>query len=397
MNHIICIVLLFLLPMITAQKYPFAFYTLSMNTANTVKVFSGNATGYITYVDEVPTGGAGAAVQSQQSICVYGGYLFAVNPNSNTVSLFSISNNDPTNIKLVGTPVSSGGTYPLSVTAYGGIAAVVNSGDKNGIRTFTYGPSGLVPVSGSDRNLNLSLTNPPVSHTGPAQISFTPDGTGLIVSNKNASPPLFYFKISANGIPSATPATSLNVGMVPFGFTFTADGNVVLTDAAPTGTSSGVIVAYINPYPQGPSFLTPSYYLIRDQQASCWISFSSRINHFYVSNLASGNVTELSLTGFAELNNYAVPEPLDSIVATVNSVDYLYVLSKSSAVYVFSLNGSGATWIETAVVPSTTAIAGTAVYVSKPSTRHDDRNFLGHRVGLNAGPALEQNGGHNHS
>jgi hypothetical protein len=357
-----------LLPVITAQKYPFAFYSLSMNTANTVKVFSGNSTGYITYVTEVSTGGAGGAVQSQESIYVYGGYLFAVNPNSNTVSLFTISNNDPTSITLVGTPVSSGGTYPLSVTAYGGIAAVVNSGDQNGIRTFTYGPSGLVPVAGSDRNLNLNLTNPPVSHTGPAQISFTPDGTGLIISNKDAAPPLFYFNISANGIPSATPATSSDVGMVTFGFTFAANGNIVLTDAAPTGTSSGVIFAHVNPFPQGPSFVTPSYVLISEQIASCWVSFSSKINHFYVSNLGSGNITELSPNGafFNELNNYAVPEPLDSIVATVNNVDYLYVVSKTSSIYVFSLNGNGATWIQTVAVPSTTAIAGTAVFVSKP-------------------------------
>ena len=101
---LLCVVLANSIELASAQK--FGIYTLSMTTPNLVNIFSGDQqNGLLKFVGAVSTGGNGTGVQSQGAIAVFGNFIFAVNPLSNTLSLLEINPQDPTMVKLVGSPV----------------------------------------------------------------------------------------------------------------------------------------------------------------------------------------------------------------------------------------------------------------------------------------------------
>ena len=93
----------------------FAVYSLTQTSPNYLSIWSGNSTG-LTYVGQVATGGNGSSVQSQNPLVVFQHYIFAVNSESSTVSMFSINEHDPTNVTLVAV-VPSGGDFPVSIAA----------------------------------------------------------------------------------------------------------------------------------------------------------------------------------------------------------------------------------------------------------------------------------------
>lgn len=57
---------------------------------------------------------------------------------SNTLSVFSINPNDPTNVQMIGKPVGSGGEFPLSVAINnaGNTVCALNGGAVNGVGYF---------------------------------------------------------------------------------------------------------------------------------------------------------------------------------------------------------------------------------------------------------------------
>jgi len=235
----ICLLLLIFPSLLLTQT--FYVYTLSMGEPNQLLVYGSNSSNYLTYLTSVSTGGNGVpldgpGVQSQSSITIYSTYLFACNPENSSISLFSLA--DPTNPTLIGSSWS-GGDWPNSVTANANYACVVNSGVNNGIGCLMYSSAGFNESSRSWFGFGLNLTTPPVSHTGPAEISFTPDNMAVVVSNKGANPPLFYVPM-ASGVLGTTSVNSTIFGNVPFGFTWDpTDGSIILTDAAPFVVSGG--------------------------------------------------------------------------------------------------------------------------------------------------------------
>jgi len=279
-------------------------------------------------------------LQSQNALFVNGNYLFTVNPLSNSVSIFWINPANATDVVLLNT-ASSGFDWPLSVTAWGGYAAVVGSGANNGLRVFTYNSTGLFVLEGSDRAFGYNLTTPPVSHTGPAQVSFLSDGTGLLISIKNNAPSAILYGFSS-GVVGTTPINSTTQGNVPFGFAFDTDGTVVLTDAAPYGVYSGVQLLSVSGTLGTINWLLPNYFNISGQEASCWIAKSPSTNHFYIANVASQSITDLSRSGTTLTVNTNIgvgagSSPTDLVAATIGAADYLFVQSAGTTVYVYSL------------------------------------------------------------
>jgi len=257
------------------------------------------------------------------------GYIFAVNPLSNSVSMFAIYSTNATAVTLVGSPQSSYGDFPNSVTAYGQYVCVVTTGATNGIYCYTYDSTGLTPISGSWVSLGLNLTTPPISHMGPGQISFTPDGSGLIVVVKGFNPPVYIFSFSS-GSPGQTPATSASQGSVNFAFVFSGS-NIILVDAAPYGNGSGLVALSYSTSTPSVTFTTPTYYLLPGQQASCWVSWSSRTGYYYVSNAAApasiSTVSWSTSAGFSDLGDYPIgtnASVSDSAIISMGGQDYLF-------------------------------------------------------------------------
>ena len=114
----------------------------------------------------------------QGAVAVSGSWLLAVNGGSNTLSLFRISDSDPTSLMLVGSPVDTLGDFPVSVTysAKCKTACVLNGGKRDGVSCFAVSATGLKPLDASPRPVGLGQSaNPP---TGPpstaSMIAFNP-------------------------------------------------------------------------------------------------------------------------------------------------------------------------------------------------------------------------------
>jgi len=362
-------IIAFLLPtMIYAQ---FAVYTMTGDVPNNLLIFSGNpADGTLTYDSEVSTGGDGdssTGLQSQHSVIVHNNNIFCVNAGSDTVSMFSIGSS-PTAVTLV-TTAATGGNWPNSLTAYGNNLCVINAGEANSIRCFTITSSGLTTLF--DFPLYYNLTTPPVSHVGPAQLSFLPDGTALVMSIKGINPPVQLFPFSVTlGISPAVNAS--NHGMVSFGFDFMPDRTIILTDAAPTGAGGGVIA--ITPSLTSLTF-DDTYFLIPGQNAACWAIISPISSNIYVTNAGSGSISVLSYSSyymtFTSLNTttFSFGGLTDTTIVNVNGAEYLYVLSGShQTVSAMALVKNAATTFQTATFGVTAGHAiGLASYVVPPT------------------------------
>ena len=165
-----------------------AVYVLTNQVDNMVAVFSRNAFGTLTPAGQFSTGGAGDPVPqgtdpatdplaSQGAVVLDQGhqFLFAVNAGSNQISVLQIT---PTGLDLVDV-VDSGGIRPISLTIRDNLLYVLNEGGTPNITGFTIGADGtLTPLAGS--------TEPLIGGTAadPAEVSFNPNGTLLIVTEK---------------------------------------------------------------------------------------------------------------------------------------------------------------------------------------------------------------------
>jgi hypothetical protein len=101
--------------------------------------------------------------------------------------MFSIDPKKPTNLKIVGQPVSSLGDFPVSVTISTALkqACVANSGTRAGIACFSMSATGLTPLDTTLRTFDLNQTTPP---TGPfttaSHVFFNADSSALVTTVK---------------------------------------------------------------------------------------------------------------------------------------------------------------------------------------------------------------------
>src|SRR5260370_21286325 len=150
--------------------------------------------------------------------------LFAVNAGSNDVSAFTVS---PAGLTLT-SRTASGGTLPISLTVHGNVLYVLNAGGTGNISGFAVGTSGaLTAIAGA----TLALSG---SNVGPAQVSFSPDGRRLVVTEKNTNQ-LDLYAVDANGVASG-PITTPSAGGTPFGFSFGLRNELFVSEA--TGSAS---------------------------------------------------------------------------------------------------------------------------------------------------------------
>src|SRR6187397_1822211 len=158
-----------------------AVYTLSNSPAgNAVLAYSRAADGSLSGPVSYATGGTGTGggLGSQGAIVLSddGKELYAVNAGNNSVSLFSVSKDG---LEWEST-APSGGTMPISVTAHGKLLYVLNAGGTANISGFSNDHDTLTPIAGSIRAMGVGAA-------GPAQISFSPDGGVLVVTEKGSS------------------------------------------------------------------------------------------------------------------------------------------------------------------------------------------------------------------
>ncbi|KAI0081947.1 hypothetical protein K474DRAFT_1586866 [Panus rudis PR-1116 ss-1] len=323
--------------------------------------------GKITFSNAVPTQGKGShgvvdpngpdGLFSQGAVkaSAANNMLATVNAGSNTVSLFSIDPQNPSNLKQVGQPVCSGGEFPVSVAfnKNGTQLCALNSGASNGVNCYTVDQqNGLTALPNTMRSLGLNQTTPPTGPPNtPSHLVFTEDGSKLVASVKGTPPNspgfLAVWDVAADGslsenFTSITPATG---GLLPFSLTNIAGKNAVLATDAGIGFD---IFDFSGSGAQLNASSKNSANAIDGQSATCWSSQSKKTGNFYLTDIGTSTVTEVNvdenLKGtivkqYPQQNNSAT---IDNDIAQVNGKDFLYVLAaNATSVDVLSLDAPG--------------------------------------------------------
>jgi 6-phosphogluconolactonase (cycloisomerase 2 family) len=290
---------------------------------NQVQVYESLADGNPTLTAEVATGGlgSGAALGSQGALArsIDGRFIFAVNAGSNDVSSFEIG---PHGIKLLG-KVASGGTTPISLTAHGDLLYVVNAGGSGNIAGFKIRPDGsLRAIAGSSQSLSSGAS-------GPAQISFDPDGDSLVVTEKNTNKILVY--PVTEGL-AGKPRAHASHGVEPFGFAFDRRDDLLVSEAFGGTTNAAALSSY--DFDDGGLSLT-SGSVPGEQTAACWVVTAGHGGFAYTVNTGSGTVTgyqvarDGALTRLTARGISGVTGGAPTDATTDRDGDTLYVLSPS--------------------------------------------------------------------
>jgi len=284
------------------QSFPGAVNAVFVQTdnsaGNAVAAYHRAPDGTLTLTGTYPTGGAGGilagsvvdhlASQGSLSYDRLHGLLYAVNAGSDTVSVFAAFG-DRLALRQV---VSSGGTFPVSVTVHGNYVYVLNA--LGGGSVFGYRVSGgrLSPIPGSLRALGLDPAATPQFTNTPGQVAFTPDGSALIVTTKANGNDVDVFSVLGGGLLSASPVVNSEPGAVPFAVSFDPLGHVLIAEAGPNAFATFAL--------SSGGVLTPLDAALTGQAATCWVARAGRF--FYTSNAGSASVSGYTVDHAGQLS-----------------------------------------------------------------------------------------------
>jgi len=262
-----------------------AVYTMTNDAAgNAVIVITRQADGRLTAATQIATGGlgSGGGLGNQGALALTDSqrWLFVVNAGSHDISSFAVTN---TGLELVDR-VASGGLRPISVTVNRNLLYVLNAGgqvgDADTISGFRIGPHGtLAPIPGSTRSLSAAST-------APAQISFNPEGTTLVVTEK-ATNLIDVYEVTRNGV-ALPPAVYASAGLTPFGFAFGKRGVLVVSEAFGGAPEASALSSYLLDE-DGLQLVSAS--VLTTETAACWLAITNDGRYGYTTNAGSGTIS----------------------------------------------------------------------------------------------------------
>jgi 6-phosphogluconolactonase (cycloisomerase 2 family) len=263
-----------------------AVYTMTNDASgNAVIMFRRTAHGLLvpggTFFTEGLGSGDGLGNQGALALSTGNRWLFVVNPGSNDVSVFRV---EPGGLTFVDRE-PSGGQRPISVTVDRDLLYVLNAGGAVGgsdtITALVVSPDGsLSPLAGSTRVLSAG-------NTGPAQVSFSPDGRFLAVTEK-ATNLVDTWHVGSNGLASNFVA-NLSEGATPFGFAFGKRDLLIVSEAAGGAADASSMSSYVledDGTLQAVSSAVPT-----TETAACWVVVTNDGRFAYTTNAGSGSVS----------------------------------------------------------------------------------------------------------
>ena len=265
-----------------------AVFALTDNPAgNAVIAYQRAADGRLTQAGSYSTEGFGGVLPTSvvdhtasQGALAYDkarGLLLAVNPGSDTVTVFQVFG-DRLSLSQV---ISSGGAFPVSVTVHGDYAYVLNALGGGSVYGYRIDGDQLAPIPGSFRALGLGTTAASVFTATPGQVAFTPDGRALLVTTKATGNDVDVFAVGPDGTLSSKPVVNALPGDVPFAVAFDRAGHVVLAEAGPSAIATFSL--------SWSGVLTQLAVADTGQAATCWVVRAGR--YFYTSNAGSASVS----------------------------------------------------------------------------------------------------------
>jgi len=327
------------------------------NTAvsNTVAGFDRHADGSLTPIPGSPffTGGAGSgaglASQGALQLSSDGRYLLAVDAASNQVSVLQLGVGGVS--QPVGSPVSSGGSDPVSIAVSGNLVYVANAGaGEPDVTGFFLSPSGtLYPLPNSTVSLPAG--------SGPDDVLLDPTGRHLVVTLANSST-IESFRVRFDGRLVSAPGSPVTAqGPGPFGSEFRpTNPSQLFVSNAHGGAGNGTVSAF-NVSFSGELTSIGSSPFADLQTAPCWVEISHDGQFLFTVNTGSGEISSYAInpdgslvllgsTPFGSAGAGAVDARLspDGRTLLVNG-------SKADVVASFTVNGGSLTELPSSPTP----------------------------------------------
>jgi 6-phosphogluconolactonase len=250
--------------------------------------------------------GTGAGLGSQGAVALSedGRVVAAVDAGSNDVAVFRVGRRG--HLTLIDR-AASGGTMPVSADIDRGTLYVLNAGGATpGVSVFD--------LDGGVRVRARGTTALPAGSAGAAQVSVSPDGRSLVVTERTANRiDTFPLRLGRLGEPEITPSS----GAVPFGFAFSPRGDLIVSEAGASTVSSyrnGRLTTASLPVGQG---------------AACWVAVTPDGKFAYTGN-ATGSISGFAIARDGSLSAVTAdgrtassPRPNDVTIAG----GYLYVVN----------------------------------------------------------------------
>ena len=252
--------------------------------ANEVIAFARAADGALALLGRFATGGRGTgrphlASQGSLALTADGRRLLAVNAGSDQVSLFAVEDGG---LRLVDC-VASGGATPTSVAVSGDLVYVLNHGTP-GVAGLRIRSGRLVAMPGSERSLSAPDADP-------AQVAFSRDGRTLAVTERGTDS-ISAFAIDGDGL-AAGPAAIRASGKTPYGFDFTDDGTMIVTEAFGGQVGAAAAASYTVSEPGRLAAVSGS---VRDTRSEvCWAVVSHRGRVAFVTNFGDGTISSYAI------------------------------------------------------------------------------------------------------
>jgi 6-phosphogluconolactonase (cycloisomerase 2 family) len=317
-------------------------FTISnASSGNSILRYRRGTGGRLTFVSAFPTTGLGSGnglngASDTVKADEFGTFLFTVDAGSNDIVSVNISSGSLTLLDKV----SSEGTTPTSLAIHNNLLYVLNAG-SNQIAGFRVSSTGkLTPIAGAIASLSGSAADDPVD------MHFGPGGTTLIVTEK-LSNTIDVFTIDSSGLPHG-PNTNVSEGLTPFGFSVTANGHVIVSNAGGGALGKASASSYSVGMNGHLTEITAAAH--NHQTASCWLALTPDDAFAYTANTGSGTVSGYSVATSGKLtllnasgiagNDGPGTAPIDMRISPDDK--FAYVLdSGTHAIDVFEREPSG--------------------------------------------------------
>jgi 6-phosphogluconolactonase len=238
-----------------------------------------------------PAGGAGtgSGIGSQGALqqASNGRYLLAVDAGSNQVSVLKIGSGG--GLSLAGSPVSSGGTMPVSIAVHYSLVYVANASGTPNFTGFTISSAGaLTPLAGS--------TVPLPSGSLPGDVLFNATGAVLAGTLVDSSQ-IVTFTVGSGGLLTPAPGSPFPAQATgPFGSEFRpTNPSQLFVSNAHAGANLGTVSAF-SVAADGTLTSIGASPFADLQTAPCWVEITSDGRFLFAVNTAVPSISSYAIS-----------------------------------------------------------------------------------------------------